>query len=350
MGVAEKRKSLAEPAKPKLLGGTAIKPPERHGWEKISYLLYNKDTGEILTRTPKSWALIFIFYVIYYSLLAGFWYGMLQLFMLSVPVTEPKYTQGASIIGNNPGVGMQPPQADEKLDSSMLFLVYNSPTGEQPTDPKGEGLKNADWAARYKLYLESYKNKTKGVTTNCKDINPERQFCKFDPAVELGECAQYPYGYLGTVEPCVMLKINRIYGWEPQQYTDEELKDAQELDEDYPEDQMPAEIAKKIEAESERVYIDCQGENPFDAEGLGGKMKYFPEHQGIPFHYFPYKQTPESGTHYQSPMVAVKFKGLERGVLYHVQCKLWAKGVRHSKKDRAGLVHFEIFLDEKIRE
>ena len=69
MGVAEKRKSVAEPAKPKLLGGTAIKPPERHGWEKISYLLYNKDTGEILTRTPKSWALITIFYVIYYALL-----------------------------------------------------------------------------------------------------------------------------------------------------------------------------------------------------------------------------------------------------------------------------------------
>ena len=60
---------MAEPAKPKLLGGTAIKPPERHGWEKISYLIYDKDTGEILTRTPKSWALIFIFYVIYYSLL-----------------------------------------------------------------------------------------------------------------------------------------------------------------------------------------------------------------------------------------------------------------------------------------
>ena len=69
MGVEERRKSMAEPAKPKLLGGTAIKPPERHGWEKISYLIYDKDTGEILTRTPKSWALIFIFYVIYYTLL-----------------------------------------------------------------------------------------------------------------------------------------------------------------------------------------------------------------------------------------------------------------------------------------
>jgi len=61
----ERRKSMAEPAKPKLVGATAIKPKERHGWEKISYLLYNKETGEILTRTPKSWLLITIFYIIY---------------------------------------------------------------------------------------------------------------------------------------------------------------------------------------------------------------------------------------------------------------------------------------------
>ena len=77
MGVeVERRKSMAEPAKPKLLGGTAIKPPERHGFEKISYLIYNKDNGEILTRTPKSWALIFIFYVIYYTLLGKIHIGM----------------------------------------------------------------------------------------------------------------------------------------------------------------------------------------------------------------------------------------------------------------------------------
>jgi len=350
MGVAEKRKSVAEPAKPKLLGGTAIKPPERHGWEKISYLLYNKDTGEILTRTPKSWALITIFYLIYYSLLAGFWYGMLQLFMMSVPKDEPKYTLGASIIGDNPGVGMQPPQADAKLDSSMLFLKYDSPASEQPTDDAGEGLKNADWARRYELYLEkNYKNKTKNVdATNCPPSDPTSQACKFDYKTVLGDCATKPYGYLGTVEPCVLLKINRIYGWVPQEYSAEDLANAQVEDQDYPEDKMPKAIADKLTANPKKVYIDCQGENNFDIEGLGGKMKYFPADQGISHDYFPYKQT--NNADYHSPMVAVKFQGLARGVLYHVQCKLWAKGVRHSKKDRAGLVHFEIFLDDKIRE
>jgi len=333
---------MAEPAKPKLLGGTAIKPPERHGWEKISYLIYDKDTGEILTRTPKSWALIFIFYVIYYSLLACFWYGMLQLFFLTVPTDNPKYELDASIIGSNPGVGIRPGQADEKLDSSMIFLAKKTDDME-PTDDKGEGLKNADWAQRYKIFLEKYKD-TDGTTTNCGNIDKKnpKEACLFDTKV-LGKCATHPYGYTTSPpEPCVLLKINRIFGWTPEEYSAEDLEEAQKENEDYPEDQMPTEVANKIKADGTKIYIDCQGENPFDREKLKDKMSYFPPDQGISFDYFPYKH---AGKNYHNPLVAVKFKGLEAGVLYHIQCKLWAKGVRHSKKERAGLVHFEIFLD-----
>jgi len=333
---------MAEPAKPKLLGGTAIKPPERHGWEKISYLIYDKDTGEILTRTPKSWALIFIFYVIYYSLLACFWYGMLQLFFLTVPTDNPKYQQDDSIIGSNPGVGIRPGQADQKLDSSMIFLKKDDQDTE-PTDDNGEGLKNADWAKRYDIFLKKYENITNTVE-DCSNI-PEGQSCRFVKSV-LGDCATHPYGYLAsgskTPEPCVLLKINRIFGWEPEVYSDDDLKEAQKENEDYPEDVMPKEVADLIKKDKTKIYIDCLGENPFDREQLKGKMSYFPTHQGISFDYFPYKH---AGKNYHNPLVAVQFKGLEAGVLYHIQCKLWAKEVRHSKKERAGLVHFEIFLD-----
>jgi len=335
---------MAEPAKPKLLGGTAIKPPERHGWEKISYLIYDKDTGEILTRTPKSWALIFIFYVIYYSLLACFWYGMLQLFFLTVPTDNPKYQLGASIIGSNPGVGIRPGQADQKLDSSMIFLVKDGQDSE-PTDDKGEGLKNADWAKRYEIFLKEYENKTNTVE-NCNNI-PEGKACQFDPNAILGDCAKKPYGYTtSNPEPCVLLKINRIFGWQPQEYSDDDLVEAQKENEDYPEDKMPTEVANKIKKDKTKIYIDCQGENPFDREQLKGKMSYFPTDQGISFDYFPYEH---ANRNYHNPLVAVQFKGLEVGVLYHIQCKLWSKEVRHSKKERAGLVHFEIFLDDEIR-
>merc|ERR1711874_83297 len=52
-----------------LLGGTAIKPKgwDRKGMEAFKYLLYNPETGEILTRTPLSWLKIIVFYINYYS-------------------------------------------------------------------------------------------------------------------------------------------------------------------------------------------------------------------------------------------------------------------------------------------
>ena len=60
---------MASTKPPALLGATAFKPVERHGWEAIRYFFHNPDTGEIMTRTPLSWLLITVFYVIYYSCL-----------------------------------------------------------------------------------------------------------------------------------------------------------------------------------------------------------------------------------------------------------------------------------------
>merc|ERR1711878_7572 len=62
------------------IGCTAIKPVERHGLEAVKWFLYDKDTGAIIGRTPKSWALITIFYIIYYSCLAAFWVLCLYIF------------------------------------------------------------------------------------------------------------------------------------------------------------------------------------------------------------------------------------------------------------------------------
>merc|ERR1711953_1259637 len=69
------------------LGGTAIKPVgwDRTGWEAFRYMLYNPDTGEVLTRTPLSWLKITVFYCIYYSCLAGFWIACMNIFFATLP-------------------------------------------------------------------------------------------------------------------------------------------------------------------------------------------------------------------------------------------------------------------------
>merc|ERR1712038_694937 len=92
------------------LGGTAIKPVgwDRTGWEAFQYMLWNPDTGEVLTRTPLSWLKITVFYCIYYSCLAGFWIACMNIFFATLPenMDGPKWQQADSIIGVNPETQM----------------------------------------------------------------------------------------------------------------------------------------------------------------------------------------------------------------------------------------------------
>ena len=334
--VAEQRKSVVDKP-PQLLGGTAIKPPERHGWEAIRYFIYDKDTGKYFSRTPMSWLLIFIFYCIYYTCLAAFWYGMLNIFFITLPYDKPKYVLDGSIIGTNPGVGMRPRQPDVTIDSSMLHLKYNAENEKASED--FETASNIDWAKRYELFVKKFDNLTE--TRTCSGDEPEtgQDACRFDVNT-LGSCGQFPYGYQleagkEVVEPCVLLKINRIFEWIPEPFEDEDLDEQEE---------MPDHIKKQIRSNRNRLYLDCQGENPVDREILIGKVDYFPSNQGISFRYFPYNQAHKN---YHNPVVAVKFKNLPVNTLLHIECKLWAKGIEHSRKDRRGQVHFEVYLEKE---
>ena len=331
--VAEQRKGGVASG---VLGGTAIKPPERHGMDKIKYLIHDPDKGEYFTRTPKSWALITIFYCIYYSCLAAFWYGMLQLFFITLPLDSPKWQLDDGIIGTNPGVGMRPGQPDSRIDSSML-LLHAKAKDETPT-PDFESTSNIDWAKRYEVFLKKFDNTTDTADCSGDDYNEEGSpACKFDASI-LERCSEFPYGYElipgeEAVQPCVLIKINRIYGWKPEPYGAGEVDSIED---------MPDKVKNLIKANPNKLYLDCDGENPADREALSGNMAYFPNDQGISFKYFPYTQAHRN---YHNPVVAVKFKSVPIGQLLHIECKLWAKGMKHSSKDRLGQVHFELLLE-----
>merc|ERR1712013_509649 len=108
------------------IGCSAIKPVERHGWEAVSWFLYDKNTGAIRGRTPLSWLLITIFYIIYYAFLAGFWALMLIIFFQFIEEGRPRwdYSQG-SLIGSSPALGLRPNQDWDHIDSSMLIFNKN---------------------------------------------------------------------------------------------------------------------------------------------------------------------------------------------------------------------------------
>jgi len=292
------------------IGCSAIKPVERHGWEAVSWFLYDKNTGAIMGRTPLSWLLITIFYIIYYACLAGFWAVMLIIFFQFIDEKEPMWQQDR--IGRSPALGVRPGQDWDNIDSSML--IFNK---EQPKDGKTiPGYEQ--WVGRTNEFLEKQGYINKGV--------------RHEKLKALGECSgeQDPsFGY-SSGQPCVLLKLNKIYGLE-HDYYNKSVKG------------MPEELGKRIDeaTDKKQVWVACIGENPADEESMGG-IDYFPKDGGFLHTYYPYKNQKD----YLSPLVAVKFKNPPVGQFLHIECRAWAENINYHRRDRVGIAHFELMIHD----
>jgi len=304
-----------------VLGGTAIKPVERHGFEAISWFLYDRNTGAIMGRTPMSWFLITVFYIIYYSCLAAFWLACLYIFFTTIDEKVPKWQM--DLITSSPAVGVRPAQSWELVDSSMIMFTQTKEDGEKEVAGWGE------WVDRSKDFLKLYDNQ-KGK--DCKDGSDNTgEACKFKLS-DLGPCAKGNLGY-DKGKPCVYLKLNKIYGLQ-HDYYDNVTTIA---------DEVPATVSnvvKKLpENKRRKVWIDCHGENPADREAIG-TMKYYPPTMGFDSKYFPYLN--QQG--YVSPVVAVQFMNAEAGQLIHIECRAYAGNIGYAKRDKLGRAHFELMI------
>lgn len=84
---------------------------------------------------------------------------------------------------------------------------------------------------------------------------------------------------------------------------------------------------------------DCVEQNPADKENIG-PIEYTPS-QTIRSNFFPF----ENQHGYLSPFVMVRFANPARGVLINIECKAWAKNIKHDRAEREGSVHFELLID-----
>lgn len=120
------------------------------------------------------------------------------------------------------------------------------------------------------------------------------QVCKLDLS-KFEKCTKaHDFGYNNSA-PCIFLKLNRIFGWEPDYYSD-----PKDLPNEMPED-LKAHIRKLLPDHRKQVWVTCYGENGADREILGD-VEYYPT-RGFPSYFYPY--TNIKG--YLSPLVAVKF-------------------------------------------
>merc|ERR1711973_298230 len=241
--------------------------------------------------------------------------------------------------------------SDARIDS-ILYMLSAGSDDEKPTNPEGEGEKNVDFAVRYRDFLSTYGNETlKSGMADCTDEpnaprNEDQKSCIFD-VMSLGECADFPYGYLinleshNVVELCFLLKLNKLIDWipTPVNETDLDKPEYEEMSES-----LKNRIRKSID--KDHVWIECNGRYPADREAV--EISYFPTNQGMPLKYFPFRST-----YYHQPLVAIKVRLADReddshkfiGQLVHLECRAWYDGVIHSTKHKEGLVQFDMILE-----
>jgi len=283
--------------------------------------LYNPDTGEVFGRTGLSWFKITVFYIVFFACLAAFWTVMLVIFYQTLDAFRPKWTLDASLIGSVPGLGFRPRPPMSSIDSTLIN--FKGSIGERDTYKQ--------WIDDLKTFVDQYKstNENGEYLEECGAgpasagkvcvVKPEEYTRNNSRCIE-SEDFGYRYG-----TPCVALKLNKIYGWKPEPYGDNDV---------------PDQIKDTVRHQSiPGVVITCEGENAADQENMG-EVQFFP-HNNIDGKYFPFMNVPG----YKAPFVFVHFKSPERGVLINVECKAWAKNIKHDRQERIGSVHFELMID-----
>uniref|UniRef100_A0A336JWG7 CSON011439 protein n=1 Tax=Culicoides sonorensis TaxID=179676 RepID=A0A336JWG7_CULSO len=295
--------------------------------KSLRELVYDSEKGRILGRTPKNWAQLIIFYTVFYTVLAALFTICLQALFFTLNDEYPKWQLDESLIGVNPGLGFRP-LPDDPDEGSLIFYEAKNQTQVKV------------WTDRLDKFLEPYRNKTLLPSEGKNQI-----VCDFDQkpkqnqvcAVEVdswGPCSPNEGYSYNKSSPCIFLKLNRIYGWEPEFYTE-------------PIDEMPQELKDFINKtpleQRQQIWVSCDGQDPVDTEALAGGLEYFPKDlHGFPVYFYPYVNTPG----YLSPLVAVRLIRPQVHQILNIECKAWAKNIKvQLGRDRLGSVHFEVMVD-----
>merc|ERR550519_2850802 len=225
--------------------------------------LYNKENGTCMGRTGISWAKIGLFYLIYYICLAAFFAVSLIIFYQTIDDHEPSLTGYASLIKKNPGMSFRP---QPKIDSTLISFEPGKAKDYEGYITSIESIINK-YERQQKENATSYVDCTiKKNLDKVKDPK-SKKVCKFDLDL-LGDCYSSgdkgdnkseslsnknsnQYGY-PEGKPCVLLKMNRVYDWEP-----EALNDSTDADSSV-QDKMD-EVKKTYEHKKGLIHLNDNG-------------------------------------------------------------------------------------------
>lgn len=284
--------------------------------EDFKLAIWNPQTRTCLGRTGDSWAKLIAFYIVLYSCLATLWSIYFHLFHLTISDKYPKWQLEESLIGTNPGLGFRPQSPRHRVESALISYR--------------EGLDGdfKHWVDDLNEYLEPMdlsKQSSEAVAKlkkNC-DTNDPESFCPFDNSTIPPECTAAQNFSFPLGQPCLLIKLNRIYGWKPEPY-----------------ENKPSSFPPEAPFTPGNIAITCEGQHDADKEHIG-PIDYFPN-TGIETKYYPFLNQPG----YQSPYVMVHFKKPMLNTLIYIECKAWAKNVEHDRYNKKGMTAFELYIEK----
>lgn len=278
--------------------------------------LWNSEEKQVLGRGARSWGEIGVFYLIYYACLAGFFAATIAVFYQTLEEDVPALLGSSSLLKGNPGVGFRP-----KPDSD------------------GEYVKSSTNQKKHKKYFDNTVktlapyNRSDFEAEDCSDVSESRPNAKLPCAVDFAnltsECNEDNAFGMKEDTPCILLKLNKVYGWSPDMWEKDDLQDS-----GIPEDAKSAYTP-------DHVLVHCKGRKDDDVQKLKDTtIDYYPQ-QGWPVAFFPFKK--QKG--YLTPLLFAKFSNLPKGKTVKVECRAYAKNIKFDRTEKQGGVEFELHLE-----
>ena len=268
------------------------------------------------SRSASAWFRLSASYTVLLLFTMSFWFVYMTIFQQTIDERIPSLTLADSAIGQNPGLAIRPRPFRHKLDSSLIHFRSSS---------NGDWQHWADDLINFmKPYQELESGAGQHAQGDCNTYGGERdpsKFCPFELRVIPNECSESQNFSYHLGKPCILVKLNRIYGWKPEPYNI-----------------RPKDYPSQAPFREGQIQVTCEGASHADKENIG-PIDYYP--QGIETKYFPFTNQPG----YQSPFVMAHFKNPRPGVVIFIECKAWAANIKHDKARSNGMVKFELLID-----
>lgn len=297
--------------------------------------MYNSDTKEIMGRRGVSWLKVLCFYFVFYCMLAGFWAACMVAFIRTLDPVVPTMQKMFSMMKDNPGMSYEP----FIINTSATLINFNH-TNTTTYDVYFQRLATIYSKGENDSTSSKYPLKSCSLYDGATPDIP----CRFDMRTLGDNCTEMnKFGY-NIGRPCVLLRINKVFLWEPNNVTfDYADKCSSPVDKTKDECKNQIDfLAIRPEVRSDIqpgfISVSCEGENDGDRDNIKS-VTFYPS-GGFPAYFYPYFN--QDG--YMSPLVMAQFDVVP-GRVSLILCQIWTRDVIHDKNDLQGSVHFELFVD-----